>query len=238
MNLRTGCTITRRTVTPIPMTQNIIDLVHDLATRDGMPDGLKIQTKTGQILYDSACIAGVDTPRAERNYYAPLADEEDDDNYDPSEEDDDDDDDDDDDEDFDQDDGVDPEDSITVQSEQSEEQEAAPVDENVEDDDEEDAAEPEDAEQDAQEAENTENVEEEEAQESNTSEANRTRSGRTIRAPERLIEQSHLQTQGHAVEEYSAEIAKVIGKIIHHCNTAVANKQHKHHAFVETYSLK
>ena len=40
------------------------------------------------------------------------------------------------------------------------------------------------------------------------------------------------------MEEYSAEIAKVIGKIIHHCNTAVANKQHKHHAFVETYSLK
>jgi hypothetical protein len=40
------------------------------------------------------------------------------------------------------------------------------------------------------------------------------------------------------MEEYSIESAKVIGKIIHYCNTAVANKQHKHHTFVETFSLK
>jgi hypothetical protein len=38
----------------------VVDLVHALAKQDKMPEGLKISTKTGTIMYDSALIAGVD----------------------------------------------------------------------------------------------------------------------------------------------------------------------------------
>ena len=47
-------------MTPVPITQHVIDLVHDMANQDGMPDGLKIETRSGKILFDSAWIAGVD----------------------------------------------------------------------------------------------------------------------------------------------------------------------------------
>ena len=60
LDLRTGRTIKRRTVTTIPITQNVIDLVHKMAENDNMKDGLKIETKSGIILYDSSWIAGVD----------------------------------------------------------------------------------------------------------------------------------------------------------------------------------
>jgi hypothetical protein len=60
LDIRTGYTIKRRVVTPLPMTRNVIDLVHTLAKNESMPDGLKIETKTGHILYDSSWIAGVD----------------------------------------------------------------------------------------------------------------------------------------------------------------------------------
>jgi hypothetical protein len=60
LDLRTGSTIKRRSVTTIPITKNVIDLVHDMANKDNIKDGLKIETKSGKILYDSAWIAGVD----------------------------------------------------------------------------------------------------------------------------------------------------------------------------------
>jgi hypothetical protein len=60
LDLRTGRTIKRRTVTTIPITQNVIDLVHQMSDNDGMQDGLKITSKSGTILYDSSWIAGVD----------------------------------------------------------------------------------------------------------------------------------------------------------------------------------
>ena len=52
--------ITRRRITPIPITPAIIKMVHHIAERDGMPKGLKITNHTGQVLYDSTWIAGVD----------------------------------------------------------------------------------------------------------------------------------------------------------------------------------
>ena len=53
--------ITRRCVTLIPITPAIIKMVHRLATsNDGMPTGLKITNKTGQALYNSTWITGVD----------------------------------------------------------------------------------------------------------------------------------------------------------------------------------
>jgi hypothetical protein len=60
LDLRTGRTIKRRALTTIPITENIIELIHTMADNDDMKDGLKIETKSGLILYDSAWIAGVD----------------------------------------------------------------------------------------------------------------------------------------------------------------------------------
>lgn len=60
LDLRTERIITRRHVTPIPITQNVIDIVHAMATRHNMTAGIKVQTKAGITLYDSTWIAGVD----------------------------------------------------------------------------------------------------------------------------------------------------------------------------------
>jgi hypothetical protein len=59
LDLQTGRTTTRRTVTTIPITQNIIDLVHEMAYNDNLPDGIKIENKSGKIIYGSSWIAGV-----------------------------------------------------------------------------------------------------------------------------------------------------------------------------------
>jgi Reverse transcriptase (RNA-dependent DNA polymerase) len=66
-----------------------------------------------------------------------------------------------------------------------------------------------------------------------------TRSGRTSRAPDRLIFLQHnLFTQGHKKTEYTEETAKVIAKIIHHYNnTAFAASSNRELSFLETYSL-
>jgi hypothetical protein len=60
LDLQTGCTIKRHTITTIPITENFIDLVHSMAENDNMNTGLKKETRSGTILYDSAWIAGVD----------------------------------------------------------------------------------------------------------------------------------------------------------------------------------
>jgi hypothetical protein len=49
LDLRTGRTIKRRTVTKIRITTNVIDLVHEMADNDIMSDGLKIEIKSGII---------------------------------------------------------------------------------------------------------------------------------------------------------------------------------------------
>jgi hypothetical protein len=82
--------ITRRQITPIPITPAIIKMVHRIAEQDGMPKGLKITNHTGQVLYDSTWIAGVDYDE----------DEFEDEDYHPSSDEDEDSDDDDDDEDM------------------------------------------------------------------------------------------------------------------------------------------
>jgi hypothetical protein len=56
--------ITRQRVQIIPITTSVVHLVQELAKQDKMPDGLKIVTKIGSIIYDSTLIAGVDyTPQ-------------------------------------------------------------------------------------------------------------------------------------------------------------------------------
>ena len=44
----------------LPITQNVIDLVHILAIRDGMPTNLKITIKTRVTLFDAAWTARVE----------------------------------------------------------------------------------------------------------------------------------------------------------------------------------
>ena len=59
LNLQTKRVFTRPRVTTTPLTPAAIAAVEAMAATDGM-SGLKIRTKTGNILWDSAWIAGVD----------------------------------------------------------------------------------------------------------------------------------------------------------------------------------
>ena len=60
LHLQTNSVLTRRRVTPVPITPAIIKQVHMFASVENMSQGLKIENKTGQVFYDSAWIAGVD----------------------------------------------------------------------------------------------------------------------------------------------------------------------------------
>jgi hypothetical protein len=60
LDLNTGQTIKRRTVTQVPITQSIIDLVHKLAEKDNISEGFKITNRNNMTLFDSSWIAGVD----------------------------------------------------------------------------------------------------------------------------------------------------------------------------------
>ena len=204
LDLRTGRLITRRKITPMPMTQSVIDLVHGLATREKMPDGLKITTKTGQVLYDSSCLAGVDYTTnatnnatknaANNNYYSVLDsdDSDDDSDYEDDEE-------------------------STSQSDDEESYAGSTSSET--------------------ESEATDDATEEEANPSGVEQYSR--SGRPVKAPERLnLLQCHMQAQGQEEESYTVDTAKVIATTMHHINMVLCKKEHKHHSFVETYSLK
>ena len=58
--LYTNSVITRRRCTSMPLTPSIIKQVHALAAIDNMPQGLKIQNRTGITLFDSSWTAGGD----------------------------------------------------------------------------------------------------------------------------------------------------------------------------------
>ena len=59
LNIHTKAIINRRKFTPMPITPTIINEVEQWAADDGMK-GLVLRTKSGEILYDSSWIAGVD----------------------------------------------------------------------------------------------------------------------------------------------------------------------------------
>ena len=44
----------------MPITDSVIKQVEALAIKDGMPEGLKVKSRTGKILFDSSWTAGVD----------------------------------------------------------------------------------------------------------------------------------------------------------------------------------
>jgi hypothetical protein len=54
LHLPTNKIITRRAITPLPITKSILDQVSDIATNESMPIGLKIQSKTDSLLYHLA----------------------------------------------------------------------------------------------------------------------------------------------------------------------------------------
>ena len=67
LHLPTNAVITRRFVTPIPITPAVMRQVHTIATTERMPPGLKIENKQGQLLYNSAWLAGVDYDQQQFN---------------------------------------------------------------------------------------------------------------------------------------------------------------------------
>ncbi len=71
-----------RHITPIPITPAIIKIAHSIAEKDTMSKGLKITNHTGQVLYNSTWIAGVDYDEEEFNIedYDPDSDEDEDSN--------------------------------------------------------------------------------------------------------------------------------------------------------------
>jgi hypothetical protein len=222
--------ITRRRVTPIPITPAIIKMVHRIAEQDGMPKGLKITNRTGQVLYDSTWIAGVDYDEDEF---------EDEDYHPSSDEDEDSDDSDDDDDDEDMYDEMDPEaiaalnDPTTLQddedSEDSDEEEQPQVEEP---DEEEESEEESEEEQDP----NPTTAEEQTIPEN----AQMTRSGR-ISKPRQVLNlyQSHLQAEAHQEVPYSLETARVIAITMCHLSTKIENlNDQQAFQFIQTYSLK
>jgi hypothetical protein len=172
--------ITRRHITPIPITPAIIKMVHRIAEQDGMLKGLKITNHTRQVIYNSTWIAGVDYDE----------DEFEDEDYDPySDKDEESDDSDDDDDDQDMYDKMDP-DAIAALNGPTTLQD----DEDIEDSDEEEQPQ-------------VEEPDKEEEQDPNPTTAKKqtipentqmTRSGRISKLQQVLnLYQSHLQAEAH-----------------------------------------
>ena len=83
LHLPTNSIITRRNITPVPITPAIVKQVHTLAQDEDMPVGLKIVNRTGQVFYDSAWIRGVDYDKEQFDDELDNEDYDDDDNQGP-----------------------------------------------------------------------------------------------------------------------------------------------------------
>ena len=228
LDLHTGRTIKRRTVTPLPMTQNVIDLVQAMAKKDGMPQGIKLTTKAGLILYDSSSIAGVDDrDTEEQSQY----DSEDDSNKEEED---------------DHDEEEDVYDRMSIDETEEILQDYTsriPIQGNGAEVAEDTEIQEEEEDESVQENNEVETDEEQEEQEiiMSTEQAPevKTRSGRTVKAPEKLsMHQHHLFTQSTKAEEYTERYTKVIAKFICEINNLVLSSGQTQHSFLETYSLK
>ena len=60
LHLATNKTRNYRIIKPLPISASIIKQVHTIAMKKRMPKGLKIATKTGELIYDSAWSAGLE----------------------------------------------------------------------------------------------------------------------------------------------------------------------------------
>ena len=252
LHLQTNSVITRRKVTPVPITPAIIKQVHTaLAEQEDMPAGLKIENRTGQIFYDSAWIAGVEyddeqfEDDLDNEDFDDEGDIQDDDiaNDQPTEgqynsEDED----------------TEPDDvtSVGLESDDDNDDDQAPPADNAVVVHEGHQPEEEGANNTEEQFEVLENESEDEALESVAEETNPstshdiaanvrvTRSGRTSRPPAKLtLAQHHLHTQAHSVcEEYSIATARVIAMTMSHIAESLLNPKSKTaYQFVQSYSL-
>jgi hypothetical protein len=245
LHLPTNSIITRRTVTPVPITPAIIKQFHTIADQEGMPEGLKIANRTGQIFYDTAWIAGVDYDEEafddefEEDYEDEDSERNDDDLPNGQ---------------FDE---VDPDEITEVDNIQDDDDDFQDDDDHNGDDshgpdggngmnDEAVATAPEDGDEaemseDDNEEFNPSIDEDEQGDDDNNPEAVRvTRSGRVSRPPTKLtLIQHNLFTQAHdAREEYSIESARVIAMAMCRMNDMILNPQtDKEWQFVQSYSL-
>ena len=235
LHLPTNSLITRRTITPLPLTPAIMNQVHALAVQENMPDGLKIANRTGQLFYDSAWIAGVDYDN-EAFEDAQDEDYEDQDTSDNES----------------NDEILGEEDYDEMTPDEIYEAEQLELNDNTQEDDPEpdegnnenniemnsDEIQDEDEEP-ANETENEEAMLEVNPSTQDDSDPNvrTTRSGRVSRPPSKLtMVQNHLHTQAHCREEYTTDNAKVIAKTMCYMNEMCIDKEAFH--FVQSYSLR
>jgi hypothetical protein len=245
LHLATNRIITRKEVTPIPITPAVIQRVHAIADEEEMPNGLKIVSKDGTILYDSAWIAGVD--------YDDEAFDDEDYEYEGSDDDDDDDMDDDDDPDENENenndnnqqnenDEMNPDDTAAL--EQANPTIVDNIDDNDDDDEDDDENKEEEDENEEEEEEKEEDDDDENETENEGEETRTTRSGRAVRPPRGLVQDYHLhlQAEAHQTEEYSIETARVIATVMDLLNKKMWDERDNSETkqflqFVQTYSL-
>jgi hypothetical protein len=194
-------------------------MVHRIAKQDGMPKGLKITNRTGQVLYDSTWIAGVDYDEDE------FEDEDSDNSNDDDNED--------------MYDKMDP-DAIAALNDPTTLQD----DEDSEDSDEEEqpqVKEPDKEEESEEESEEEQDPNPTTAKEQTIPEnAQMTRSGRISKPRQALnLYQSHLQAEAHQEVPYSLKTAHVIAITMCHLSTKIENlNDQQAFQFIETSSLK
>jgi len=208
LDLRTGAIITRRNVTPLPITQNIINIVHAMADKEQMPTGFKITSRDGNILHDSEDVnfAGVETTI-----------EEDDDEYEDNNH-----------KVEDEKDEIDPNDIGDI---------IEPTNTKhvtFEDDNNDDYSDKENVNEEDETYNNNDDIKSTDDEDDPT--IQRTRSGRRIRPPEKLsLSQYHIPTQGYVKTEYTYNSAKVFTMAIQQWMQKTVNSQYQ---FIQTYGLK
>ncbi|KAL7570585.1 hypothetical protein ACA910_017636 [Epithemia clementina (nom. ined.)] len=256
LDIRTNRVINRGSFTVVPITQNIIELVHSLSERDNLPTGLKIATRTGHIIYNSTWIAGVDYNESNESNES-ESNESNESNSNEEEDDEDEDEDyiyeadEDEEHNFDE---LEPEEIYELANSQ-EQQELEQDDPSEEDDPNEavtnDDDEPTEVDSDkgddnniiteVEEVKNVRHVEDTIKQQHQAKIAGVRRSTRATKPPVRLDYQNHFMSQTCAdMEEYSQETGKVIAHAICFLNKAHINPKStkRLYSFVETYGLE
>ena len=223
LDLTTKRVITRRSVTPIPITPTVIAAVESMAAEEGMK-GIKMRTKTGQVLYDSSWITGVDYDEDEDDLdYEPdeeeVDDEEDDENYDE----------------------VDPEEVAELLAEEQEQTEQQPEEEKEEQVDPEQILQQQDEEIVFDGNGDSESEEEKEEEEPVR------RSTRVRQEVERFVptferqypkQYNHLNAQTMKKTEYDTDIAKVAAMYMDSLNETSIQAEETGKSFLETYNLR
>ena len=208
--------ITRRKVTTIPITPSIIQAVESIAAQEGMK-GLKVRTNTGQTLYDSSWITGVDYDEDEDDldYETDDEDEEDEDEEEQY-------------------DKIDQEEIIELlddqpNNNQTEEQQERNPEEVLEQQNEEIVFTEEESDEET----------DDEVEDTQQRRSNRERTQTKHYEPTFEGKQySHLITQVHEQTEYDVELAKVAAIIIDNMNEISVEARESGMSFMETYNLK